>query len=94
MKSFVSVLFAAYLSIVCATAANAADTRDQFMTRLHSMCGQGFEGGLTYAIDPKNPFVEKKMSTEIVCTSTDVRMPVLVGKDRSRNWIFTLEDGG
>ena len=97
MKSFVSLLAAACLTAVCATSANAANTtdmRDQFMATLQNMCGQRFEGGLTYAIDPKNPYVDKKMSTEIICTSTDVRMPVLVGEDRSRTWIFTRTPAG
>jgi hypothetical protein len=96
MNSLVSALSAACLTLVCATAAsaNAADMRDQFMATLQSMCGQRFEGGLTYAIDPKNDFAGKKMSTEIICTSTDVRMPVLVGEDRSRTWIFTRTAAG
>jgi hypothetical protein len=92
MKSLVPVLSAACLTVVCA--ANAADTRDQFMGTLQSMCGQRFEGGLTYAIDPKNDFAGKKMSAEIICTSTDVRLPVLVGEDRSRTWIFTRTAAG
>lgn len=94
MNSLVSALSAACLAFVCATAANASDTRDQFMATLKSMCGQRFEGGLTYAIDPKNPFVDKKMSTEVICTSTDVRLPVSVGDDRSRTWIFTRSPAG
>ena len=94
MKSFVSVFSAACLTVICATTANASDTRDQFMATLQSMCGQRFEGGLTYAIDPKNPYVGKTMSTEIICTNTDVRMPVLVDEDRSRTWIFTRTPAG
>lgn len=64
------------------------------MSTLQSKCGQRFEGALTYAIDPKNDFAGKKMSTAINCTSTDVRMPVLVGEDRSRTWIFTRTAAG
>lgn len=94
MKLLASVLSAACLTVVCAATANAADARDQFMATLQSMCGQRFEGGLTYAIDPKNDFAGRKMSTEIICTSTDVRMPVLVGEDRSRTWIFTRTPAG
>jgi hypothetical protein len=93
MKPFASALFAACLSIACA-GAHAADARDQFMTTLHSMCGQRFEGGLSYAVDPKNDFAGKKISTEVICSSADVRMPVRVGEDRSRTWIFTLGAAG
>jgi hypothetical protein len=34
------------------------------------------------------------MSTEIICTGKDVRLPVLVGEDRSRTWIFTRTSAG
>jgi hypothetical protein len=86
------LMLAACLAFSCA--AQAADPRDQFMATLHSLCGAHFEGALSYAIDPKNPYVGQKMSTEIVCTGTDVRMPVLVGEDRSRTWIFTRNASG
>ncbi len=74
--------------------ARAADTRDQFMATLKGACGQRFEGALTYAIDPKNDFVGKKMAAEVVCTDADVRVPVKVGEDRSRTWIFTRTPAG
>lgn len=93
MKSLLPVLSAACLTVFCA-AAHAADSRDQFMATLRSLCGQRFEGGLTYAIDPKNDFAGKKMSTEVICTPADVRMPVRVGEDRSRTWIFTRSAAG
>lgn len=89
MKSCFLLFSAVCLTFGCAAPASAADARDQFMATLQSMCGQRFEGGLTYAIDPKNPYVGQKMSTQIICSSTDVRLPVLVGEDRSRTWIFT-----
>jgi hypothetical protein len=87
MKTAACLLLAA--SLATGTAANAADSRDQFMSTLRSQCGQHFEGGLTYAIDPKNDFAGKKMSADVICNATDVRIPVLVGEDRSRTWIFT-----
>lgn len=94
MKSYLSVMTAVCMTMVCAATGAAADTRDQFMSTLQSMCGQRFEGALTYAIDPKNPYVGQKMSTEIICTGTDVRLPVAVGEDRSRTWIFTRTGAG
>lgn len=96
MRSTLPALAAVCL-VLAATAsgpATAADTRDQFMATLTSMCGQRFEGALTYAIDPNNPYVGRTMSTEIICTGTDVRMPVVVGADRSRTWIFTRTSAG
>ena len=77
-----------------ASASAAVEAGTPFMATLQSICGQRFEGALTYAIDPKNPYVGQKMSTEIVCTPGSVRLPVAVGDDRSRTWIFTPTPAG
>lgn len=89
-----SALAAASLLAGCATTSVPADTRDQFMATLQGMCGQRFEGGLSYAIDPNSEFANKKISTEVVCTADAVRMPVQVGENRSRTWIFTRAAAG
>ncbi|WP_426197632.1 hypothetical protein [Massilia sp. DWR3-1-1] len=94
MKSSLSVAIAACMTMVCAAPATAAETGEQFMATLQSMCGQRFEGALSYAIDPRNPYVGQKMSTDIVCTGKDVRLPVTVGEDRSRTWIFSRTAAG
>ena len=94
MKSFLPVLAAACLAAGCAATRAPVDTRDGFMATLQGMCGQRFEGAQAYAIDPKNDFVGKKISTQVVCTPAGVRMPVLVGEDRSRTWIFTRGAAG
>jgi hypothetical protein len=94
MKTRVRLVSAAVLTVFVLASAQAADTRDAYMATLKSLCGQRFEGALTYAIDPKNDFVGKKMSAVVVCTDTDVRMPVQVGEDRSRTWIFTRSAAG
>src|SRR5690606_21909831 len=39
-------------------------------------------------------FANKSISTEVVCTADAVRMPVQVGEDRSRTWIFTRPAAG
>lgn len=93
MKSLLPVLAAGLLA-GCAATPGPADTRDQFMATLQGMCGQRFEGGLAYAIDPKSEFAGKKISTQVVCSAAGVRMPVLVGEDRSRTWIFTRHPAG
>lgn len=93
MKPILAALAATSLLAGCATPA-PTDARDQFMATLQGMCGQRFEGGLAYAIDPNSEFRGKKISTEVVCTPAGVRMPVLVGEDRSRTWIFTRPAAG
>ncbi|MDL2355339.1 MAG: hypothetical protein QFF03_08790 [Pseudomonadota bacterium] len=102
MKFAASIGAAACLLIATATAtatatvtaAGAADPHEQFMATLRGLCGQHFEGALAYAIDPKNDFVGKKMSADVVCSASDVRFPLQVGEDRSRTWIFSRGAAG
>ena len=94
MKSLLPVLAAAGLLAGCGATPAPVDLRDQFMTTLQGMCGQRFEGGLAYAIDPKSEFAGKKISTRVDCNPAGVRMPVQVGEDRSRTWIFTRHAAG
>jgi hypothetical protein len=94
MKSLVPVFAATCVLAGCAATPAPVDTRDQFMATLQTMCGQRFEGGLAYAIDPNSEFANKKISTQVNCTADGVRMPVQVGEDRSRTWIFTRPQAG
>lgn len=94
MTNLLSALAAASLVAGCAAAPAFSDPRDQFMATLQDMCGQRFEGALSYAIDPDSEFANKKISTEVVCTADAVRMPVRVGENRSRTWIFTRSAAG
>lgn len=96
MKPMLPALAVACLLAGCATATalTPGDTRDQFMATLQGMCGQRFEGALSYAVDPRSEFAGKTISTEVICTGGGVRMPVQVGTDRSRTWIFTRTPAG
>lgn len=94
MNRLLPALAATCLLAGCAATPTPVDTRDSFMATLKTMCGQRFEGGQTYAVDPNNEFANKTISTEVICNATDVRMPVMVGQDRSRTWIFTRPAAG
>ncbi|UVW29291.1 hypothetical protein [Massilia sp. H6] len=87
------MIIATLLLAGCATPP-PVDSRDAFMSTLQGMCGQRFEGGLAYAIDPDSEFRGKKISTEVVCAPGSVRLPVMVGQDRSRTWVFTRPAAG
>ena len=94
MNLLLPALAATCLLTACAATPTPVDSRDSFMATLKTMCGQRFEGGQTYAIDPNNEFANKTISTEVICSTSDVRMPVQVGEDRSRTWIFTRPAAG
>src|SRR5690606_23117567 len=94
MRTLLPALAGAVLFAGCAATPTHPDPRDAFMATLQGMCGQRFEGAQSYAIDPNNEFANKSISTEVVCTADAVRMPVQVGEDRSRTWIFTRPAAG
>ncbi|MFN3790102.1 hypothetical protein [Massilia sp.] len=94
MTYLLPALAAACVLAGCAPTPPSLDARDGFMTTLQGMCGQRFEGALSYAIDPNSEFANKPISTEVVCKADAVRMPVQVGADRSRTWIFTRNAAG
>jgi hypothetical protein len=94
MKNTLLALTTACVLAACAGAPAPGDARDGFMATLQGMCGQRFEGRLSYAIDPNSEFAGKTIATEVACTAGAVRMPVRVGADRSRTWIFTRHAAG
>lgn len=94
MTRIASILAIAAVLAGCVATPAPVDTRDAFMATLNTLCGQRFAGGLAYAIDPNSEFAGKAISTEVVCSASDVRMPVKVGEDRSRTWIFTRAQAG
>jgi hypothetical protein len=71
------------------------DARDQYMASLKSLCGQRFEGAMTYAIDPKHAFANKLLVANFAkCSDTEVRVPLLVGEDHSRTWVISRSAAG
>lgn len=98
------ILIASVLS-ACATRApesgsvpaheRAADARAQFFAGLRQLCGQRFEGQMSFPADPKHDFAGKQLAAQVAsCTDTVVRVPFTVGEDRSRTWIFTRNAAG
>lgn len=77
------------------TSAPAQDARDQFFATLKALCGARFEGAKTFPADSTDSFTGKLLvATFASCTDTEIRVPFLVGEDRSRTWLFTRTLGG
>ena len=76
-------------------ASHAEGAHDDFMAKLASLCGQRFEGTLSYPADPRHDLAGKTLSADIAtCTASEIRVPFHVGHDRSRTWIFTRTPSG
>lgn len=70
---------------------------EEFLSRLAGLCGQAFEGRVV--VDepavPDSAFSGQRLVLHVRrCSSTEVRIPFHVGKDRSRTWVLTRTPGG
>ena len=80
---------------VHAHAAGKADAKTEFFTRLAAMCGATFEGASVFPRDADDAFAGKKLVAHVAsCTADEVRVPFIVGADRSRTWIFKKSSAG
>lgn len=84
---------AAMLGLIAAAmpvhAAGRPDAKAEFFARLTALCGATFEGASVFPRDAGDPFAGKKLVARVAtCSADEVRVPFLVGADRSRTWVF------
>lgn len=90
------------LAVAWATAApsNASDRQpaDEFLERVHALCGQAFSGRIVADQPPTpgpDPFTGKPLVMHVRrCSDGRVEIPFHVGDDRSRTWLLTRTGGG
>lgn len=71
------------------------DPRDAFFVSLRGLCGVRFEGAMTFPVDARDDFAGKLLvATVASCNDDEIRVPFLVGEDKSRTWIFSRTRGG
>jgi hypothetical protein len=79
-----------------AVESSPADVHSAFLENLAEACGQAFAGEVIRAPE-EDPYFQA--GAELVlhireCSPDEVRIPVFMGDDRSRTWIFTRTGGG
>lgn len=63
---------------------------DDFWAGLQALCGQAFDGELIEAPDGENGFSNKRLLMHVrACSEEKIRIPFVVGDDRSRTWVLT-----
>lgn len=78
-----------------ATPVAAPDARGQFFDALGALCGARFEGAMTFPVEGPHDFAGKALvATVASCTPTEIRVPFVVGEDRSRTWVFSRSETG
>ena len=72
-----------------------ARTRKAFFKNLRKMCGRRFAGETQFPPDPNHPLAGNKLVLSFdSCSGREIRIPFLVGEDKSRTWILTLSENG
>ncbi|MFD2366626.1 hypothetical protein [Pseudoduganella sp. GCM10020061] len=90
-----AVLAALSAAAMLGNPAHANDSRDAFFAKLGSLCGATFEGASVFPRDAGDAFAGKKLVANVAkCGTNEIRVPFIVGEDRSRTWIFTRTGGG
>lgn len=75
--------------------ADQSAEQDAFFERLQSLCGERFEGMSNFPEDPGDAFHGKVLVATIEsCSEDEIRIPFVVGEDRSRTWILRRVEGG
>lgn len=94
--SITSIAIAGVLAVAAAAGPSPAEeTREQFFASLKSLCGAHFEGAMTFPADGRDDFTGKLLVADFAsCSDDEVRVPFLVGEDRSRTWIFARSAEG
>lgn len=68
-----------------------------FFDSLSKLCGARFEGKSVFPPDdaPGNVFANKKLVANVVtCTADEIKVPFIVGEDRSRTWLIKRTPAG
>lgn len=88
MKLALTLAAAAWLS--AAPAAMAQSPAAEFFSALGQLCGQSFAGQVSAGNETDAAFREAELVMTVAsCSDTEIRIPFLVGEDRSRTWVIT-----
>jgi len=70
------------------------ETHQDFFNNLASLCGKSFEGEQVFRSHHAAGWEDYEMVMHVErCESDHIHIPFRVGEDRSRTWMFTIEDG-
>ncbi|MBK8285411.1 MAG: hypothetical protein IPK97_11345 [Ahniella sp.] len=79
----------------CSTATRPVPPQDEFFAGLRALCGARFEGAMTFPESGSDDFSGKLLVAEFSgCAEREMRIPFVVGDNRSRTWVFSHLDEG
>jgi hypothetical protein len=79
----------------CATLP-ADDPQRAFFARLSALCGQAFDGRIASPpVEADRDFAGKRLTMHVRdCSDSEIRIPFMVGEDRSRTWVIRRQPDG
>lgn len=77
-----------------ATNASLPQAQQQWWQRLQALCGNAYVGTLIRAPQGDNTFRDSRVVMHVRdCSDERVRIPLAIGDNLSRTWVFTRENG-
>ena len=78
------------ITLTFTTAASAQSPTDTFWNELRKLCGKAYAGSIAADTSPSPDFTGKAMVMHVrSCEPNRIRIPFMVGDNRSRTWILT-----
>jgi hypothetical protein len=78
------------MALAVAAAAQTASPVDSFWGELRKLCGKAFEGKVEADTSNSPDFAGKRLVMHVrSCEKDRIRIPFIVGDDRSRTWVLT-----
>ncbi len=66
----------------------------KFFDNITSLCGKKFAGEEAFMAEGRESYAGKKMIMHVEsCTDEEIRIPFIIGEDKSRTWLLLVEDG-
>lgn len=84
----------ALLPLLALSATALASPADEFWNELGKLCGKAYAGELKQEPAGEDSFAGKRLMMHVrECSAERIRIPFMVGEDRSRTWVLSRRDG-
>jgi len=96
LTSQVICLFMLLLASVATAQSSHTNEQNAFWASLEALCGQAFAGELSaYDADSDAGWIGQPMKIHFrECSPNEIKVPLVVGDNRSRTWVITRSDDG
>lgn len=80
-----------FIALIFCSTLSAQPSQD-FWSSLEKICGKAYEGKVLEAPEDDEFRTQRLVMHVRSCQEGEIRIPFFAGEDRSRTWVFTMED--